>query len=127
MIFIFFWLSKILFLVFSFFAILEFPIQTKFSSQKKIKIIKNSKTKNISSFVFLKFCFPDKYIQGRKEFFTNVWCVFDLVVAVLTTISMLYAMSHLGREGEISQASLPLLVLRFIVQPCRVITLGNEF
>ena len=66
-------------------------------------------------------------LVGRKEFFSNIWCMFDLAVSLLTAISMLYALSHLGADGEISQASLPLLVVRFVVQPCRVVSLLRNY
>eukprot|EP00927_Polykrikos_kofoidii_P084225 TRINITY_DN8820_c0_g2_i1.p1 TRINITY_DN8820_c0_g2~~TRINITY_DN8820_c0_g2_i1.p1 ORF type:complete len:257 (-),score=34.16 TRINITY_DN8820_c0_g2_i1:96-866(-) len=60
-------------------------------------------------------------VVGVRDFLGNMWCVFDLVVAVLTAVSVGYGLKHLGRRGEICEADVPLLLLRFILQPARVL------
>merc|ERR1712048_1258460 len=60
-------------------------------------------------------------ILGVSTFFTSCWCVFDFVVALLTAISIGYGLKHLGSEGEIVEADVPLLLIRFILQPSRVL------
>jgi hypothetical protein len=65
-------------------------------------------------------------LLGTQAFLANSWCVFDAGVAGLSVVSMLYALTHLGSDGELAQASLPLLVLRFFLQPLRVCALVNQ-
>jgi hypothetical protein len=65
-------------------------------------------------------------LVGKTAFFDSPWCVFDLAVAGLSTVSMMYALTHLGRDGEIAQASLPFLVLRFMLQPMRFCVLIHQ-
>uniref|UniRef100_A0A7S1F7E8 Ion transport domain-containing protein n=1 Tax=Noctiluca scintillans TaxID=2966 RepID=A0A7S1F7E8_NOCSC len=59
-------------------------------------------------------------LKGR--FFRNCWNVFDFVVMLLTIISIGYGLKHIGRQGEVCEADVPLLVLRFALQPVRVLT-----
>merc|ERR1712232_792847 len=61
-------------------------------------------------------------ILGVRTFFASCWCVFDFVVALLTAISIGYGLKHLGSEGEIVEADVPLLLIRFVLQPSRVLT-----
>jgi len=63
---------------------------------------------------------------GRKAFLANLWCVFDMCVAALSILSMGYALVHIGKDGEVAQASLPFLVLRFLLQPMRFCALLNQ-
>jgi hypothetical protein len=65
-------------------------------------------------------------IVGKSAFFESAWCLFDLAVAGLSVLSMMYAVTHLGRQGEIAQASLPFLVLRFLLQPMRFCALLHQ-
>jgi hypothetical protein len=60
-------------------------------------------------------------VLGPRTFFSSCWCVFDFVVAVLTLVSIGYGLEHLGRQGEICEADVPLLLLRFVLQPARVL------
>lgn len=60
-------------------------------------------------------------VLGVRDFCANPWCVFDAIVAVLTVISTGYGLEHLGRQGEICEAQLPLLFLRFVLQPARLL------
>ncbi|CAK0900418.1 unnamed protein product, partial [Prorocentrum cordatum] len=59
-------------------------------------------------------------VVGIRDFFCNCWCVFDLLVAALTVVSVGYALEHVGRHGNIAEANVPLLMLRFVLQPARV-------
>ncbi|CAK9000659.1 unnamed protein product [Durusdinium trenchii] len=60
-------------------------------------------------------------VLGVRDFLANPWCVFDATVAVLTVVSTGYGLEHLGRQGEICEAQLPLLFLRFVLQPARLL------
>merc|ERR1712048_1214805 len=60
-------------------------------------------------------------VLGVRTFFCSCWCVFDFVVTVLTLVSIGYGLKHLGRKGEITEADVPLLMLRFVLQPARVL------
>lgn len=60
---------------------------------------------------------------GVREFFASAWCIFDLLLAVLTAISIGYGMHHLGRRGEVVEANVPLLMLRFVLQPVRAVVI----
>eukprot|EP00438_Fugacium_kawagutii_P020611 Skav206472 [mRNA] locus=scaffold1672:152904:166515:- [translate_table: standard] len=60
-------------------------------------------------------------VLGVRAFCANAWCVFDAIVAALTVVSTGYGLEHLGREGEICEAQLPLLFLRFVLQPARLL------
>lgn len=60
-------------------------------------------------------------VLGPRAFFASCWCICDLVVALLTAVSMVYGLQHLGRMGEVCEADVPLLLLRFILQPARVL------
>eukprot|EP00435_Cladocopium_sp_Y103_P045090 s956_g12.t2 len=60
-------------------------------------------------------------VLGVRDFCANPWCVFDAIVAVLTVVSTAYGLEHLGRQGEICEAQLPLLFLRFVLQPARLL------
>ncbi|CAE8711033.1 unnamed protein product [Polarella glacialis] len=60
-------------------------------------------------------------VLGVRTFFTSYWCLFDLLVTLLTVVSIGYGIDHLGRSGEICQAEVPLLTLRFVLQPARVL------
>jgi len=62
-------------------------------------------------------------VLGFRRYFTDCWCVFDCIVAVVTVISIGYGIEHIGRNGEISEADVPLLCLRFISQPARVVAI----
>eukprot|EP00929_Paragymnodinium_shiwhaense_P066256 TRINITY_DN33202_c0_g1_i4.p1 TRINITY_DN33202_c0_g1~~TRINITY_DN33202_c0_g1_i4.p1 ORF type:complete len:184 (+),score=8.78 TRINITY_DN33202_c0_g1_i4:366-917(+) len=62
-------------------------------------------------------------VMGVREFFTSLWCFFDFIVSLLTLISIVYGMKHLGRQGELCQADLPLLMLRFIAQVARTVAM----
>mmetsp|Transcript_34197 Transcript_34197/g.72813 ORF Transcript_34197/g.72813 Transcript_34197/m.72813 type:complete len:292 (+) Transcript_34197:349-1224(+) len=61
---------------------------------------------------------------GLRAFCTSLWCLFDLLVALLTVVSMGFGLRHLGRKGEVAEADVPLLLIRFILQPSRVVALG---
>eukprot|EP00929_Paragymnodinium_shiwhaense_P124037 TRINITY_DN9885_c0_g1_i1.p2 TRINITY_DN9885_c0_g1~~TRINITY_DN9885_c0_g1_i1.p2 ORF type:complete len:297 (-),score=47.39 TRINITY_DN9885_c0_g1_i1:358-1248(-) len=60
-------------------------------------------------------------VLGVRTFFKNACCVCDFVVAVLTAVSIGYGLEHLGAKGEICEADVPLLLLRFALQPSRVL------
>lgn len=60
-------------------------------------------------------------VLGLRAFFSSLWCIFDLAVALLTVVSVCYGLEHLGRKGEICEANVPLLMLRFVLQPARVL------
>ncbi|CAJ1397239.1 unnamed protein product [Effrenium voratum] len=60
-------------------------------------------------------------LLGARDFFANGWCVFDFIVALLAVISTCYGLEHLGRQGEICEAQLPLLFVRFVLQPARLL------
>lgn len=62
-------------------------------------------------------------VLGVRKFFSNGWCIFDFFVMLVTVVSMCYGIEHIGRNGEISEADVPLLCLRFISQPARVIAI----
>mmetsp|Transcript_16886 Transcript_16886/g.49387 ORF Transcript_16886/g.49387 Transcript_16886/m.49387 type:complete len:198 (+) Transcript_16886:166-759(+) len=61
------------------------------------------------------------WVCGVVEFFRSCWHILDVVVAVLAMISVGYGLSHLRQPGNIYHASLPLLMLRFVLQPARVL------
>mmetsp|Transcript_1447 Transcript_1447/g.3653 ORF Transcript_1447/g.3653 Transcript_1447/m.3653 type:complete len:273 (+) Transcript_1447:120-938(+) len=63
-------------------------------------------------------------VLGFLVFFSSCWCVFDFCVALLTAVSICYGLEHLGRHGEIAEANVPLLMLRFVLQPARVLALA---
>mmetsp|Transcript_96919 Transcript_96919/g.312935 ORF Transcript_96919/g.312935 Transcript_96919/m.312935 type:complete len:257 (+) Transcript_96919:80-850(+) len=60
-------------------------------------------------------------VLGLRAFFCSAWCIFDFVVALLTIVSICYGLEHLGLNGEICEANVPLLMLRFVLQPARVL------
>jgi len=60
-------------------------------------------------------------VLGPRDFFRNIWCVFDFCVMLLTVVSIGYGLVHLGKNGEICEADIPLLMLRFVLQPVRVL------
>lgn len=60
-------------------------------------------------------------VLGMKTFFSNGWCRFDFVVMLATVVSISYGLEHIGRQGEITEADVPLLSLRFVLQPARVL------
>eukprot|EP00927_Polykrikos_kofoidii_P084224 TRINITY_DN8820_c0_g1_i2.p1 TRINITY_DN8820_c0_g1~~TRINITY_DN8820_c0_g1_i2.p1 ORF type:complete len:249 (-),score=32.07 TRINITY_DN8820_c0_g1_i2:73-819(-) len=60
-------------------------------------------------------------VIGLRAFVGSCWCLFDLAVALLTAVSICYGLKHLGRRGEICEADVPLLLMRFILQPARVL------
>lgn len=60
-------------------------------------------------------------VIGVRTFLASWWCVCDLVVALLTAVSIVYGLMHLGRRGEVCEADVPLLLLRFVLQPTRVL------
>merc|ERR1712084_192860 len=60
-------------------------------------------------------------ILGVRTFFASCWCIFDFSVAVLTAISIGYGLKHIGSRGEIVEADVPLLLIRFVLQPSRVL------
>mmetsp|Transcript_72984 Transcript_72984/g.144636 ORF Transcript_72984/g.144636 Transcript_72984/m.144636 type:complete len:246 (+) Transcript_72984:57-794(+) len=64
-------------------------------------------------------------VLGLKTFLSNAWCIFDLAVALLTVISVCYGLEHLGRQGEICEANVPLLMVRFVLQPARVVATAS--
>lgn len=61
---------------------------------------------------------------GCRVFFSSCWCVFDFCVALLTIVSIAYGLEHLGRQGEICEANVPLLLSRFVLQPARVLAMA---
>lgn len=61
------------------------------------------------------------YVMGLREFFTNVWYVADFFVLMLAYISLIYAFNNI--QNDWTEAELPFLVLRFLLQPSRVIIL----
>lgn len=60
-------------------------------------------------------------VIGVAVFFRNIWLVFDFIVMVLTVISIGYGLKHIGQKGEICEADVPVLMLRFVLQPIRVL------
>lgn len=60
-------------------------------------------------------------VLGVKPFFRDTWCIFDFVVMLATVVSISYGLIHIGRKGEITEADVPLLCLRFVLQPARVL------
>lgn len=61
------------------------------------------------------------WVLGARTFFKDCSCVFDFGVMLLTVVSISYGLEHLGRKGEITEADVPLLCLRFVLQPARVL------
>lgn len=61
-------------------------------------------------------------LLGLKTFFGVLWHIFDFVVMVLTILSVLYALDHLSQGGETCEADMLLLMIRFLLQPVRVMT-----
>lgn len=64
--------------------------------------------------------FSTFWLAGRSEFLRDPWCIFDAVVVVLTLLhwSLTGVLSMLL---ELDSIDLPLLTLRFFLQPCRVV------
>eukprot|EP00929_Paragymnodinium_shiwhaense_P006625 TRINITY_DN11043_c0_g1_i2.p1 TRINITY_DN11043_c0_g1~~TRINITY_DN11043_c0_g1_i2.p1 ORF type:complete len:218 (-),score=34.97 TRINITY_DN11043_c0_g1_i2:306-959(-) len=60
-------------------------------------------------------------VLGWRSFLRSWWCRFDLVVAILTATSVVYGLLHFEEATSIDQAEIPLLLVRFIVQPVRVL------
>lgn len=61
------------------------------------------------------------WVLGFKPFFRNCWCIFDFMVMLATAVSIGWGLEHIGRKGEITEADVPLLCLRFVLQPARII------
>eukprot|EP00747_Dinoflagellata_sp_TGD_P209908 gnl/TRDRNA2_/TRDRNA2_83271_c0_seq2.p1 gnl/TRDRNA2_/TRDRNA2_83271_c0~~gnl/TRDRNA2_/TRDRNA2_83271_c0_seq2.p1 ORF type:complete len:112 (+),score=11.71 gnl/TRDRNA2_/TRDRNA2_83271_c0_seq2:68-403(+) len=59
---------------------------------------------------------------GIRVFFASTWNILDFVVALLTIVSIAYGLEHLGRKGEVCEADVPILMIRFVLQPVRVLT-----
>jgi len=60
------------------------------------------------------------WVLGVRDFFRSCWCIFDFVVMLITVLSITWGLIHIGRMGEIAEADVPLLCLRFVAQPLRV-------
>lgn len=64
------------------------------------------------------------WLMGRKAFFRDWWCVYDAVVVVLTLVTwFLLGVRQVLLEADVlKQVDLPLLALRFLMQPCRLLS-----
>lgn len=62
------------------------------------------------------------WLAGRHAFLRDCWCIFDTSVVLLTLADWCL---HLVRwallAGEMLEMDLPMLALRFVLQPCRVL------
>lgn len=67
------------------------------------------------------------WLMGRQEFLEDCWCLFDASVMALTLLSWsLLALRWAAPLGEgVLQFDLPLLALRFVLQPCRVLATAS--
>lgn len=67
------------------------------------------------------------WLAGREEFFRDCWSVFDAAVVALTLLSWgLLALQNAVLLGEgVLKLDLPLLTLRFVLQPCRVLAAAS--
>jgi len=61
------------------------------------------------------------YVLGPRLFFHSPWCLFDFLVSLLTTVSIAYGVQALTMRDWPEGASLPLLLVRFALQPTRVL------
>jgi len=63
-------------------------------------------------------------VVGFDAFFRNKWCVFDMVLSVLTVLSWLFIVtkSNAWIEHLEGYLEMPLLAIRFALQPLRVIS-----
>mmetsp|Transcript_65825 Transcript_65825/g.140837 ORF Transcript_65825/g.140837 Transcript_65825/m.140837 type:complete len:225 (-) Transcript_65825:271-945(-) len=65
------------------------------------------------------------FLLGIRGFVRSKWCIFDLVVALLTLVSIAYGVvntvSTNPGQQPIVQAEMPLLMVRFVLQPLRVL------
>jgi len=63
------------------------------------------------------------WLSGRRAFVRDCWCIFDAGVAALTLLDWVLQLARwaLLAEGLLA-ADLPLLALRFVLQPCRMLT-----
>merc|ERR1712046_473122 len=58
-------------------------------------------------------------VLGPRSFFRDCGCRFDFTVMLATVVSISYGLVHIA-QGEITQADVPLLCLRFVLQPARM-------
>jgi len=67
-------------------------------------------------------------IRGTSSFCRDWWCIFDSVVIVLTvlawTLTLMRRLSGVAEEA-VEDTDLPLLALRFLLQPCRVVVTAS--
>lgn len=55
------------------------------------------------------------------DFFRNLWCLFDFAVMLLFIVSTIYAFQNIRSEENITEANIALLMVRFVLQPVRVL------
>lgn len=67
------------------------------------------------------------WLTGPREFFRDAWCVFDIGVVALTMMSwvLLFTRSAVISSETFLQLDMPLLILRFILQPCRMLATAS--
>lgn len=62
------------------------------------------------------------WLTGRAAFLRDSWCIFDATVVVLTLLDWLFRVLRWALlEEEVLRVDLPLLAMRFVLQPCRVL------
>jgi len=67
-------------------------------------------------------------LLGVRNFFRDWWLCFDFVVMLLTVVSTGYALEHVGHRDRVRDAYFPLLMLRFVLQPVRVLAvIGSTY
>eukprot|EP00933_Yihiella_yeosuensis_P032014 TRINITY_DN25600_c0_g1_i1.p1 TRINITY_DN25600_c0_g1~~TRINITY_DN25600_c0_g1_i1.p1 ORF type:complete len:278 (+),score=22.52 TRINITY_DN25600_c0_g1_i1:106-939(+) len=67
--------------------------------------------------------FTSLWLKGRKAFLQDWLCIFDALVATLTLVSWaLLAMRKILLAENMIEVDLPILVLRFLLQPFRMIS-----
>lgn len=67
------------------------------------------------------------WLLGLREFLNNAWCIFDASVVALTLLTWLLIIAQrtaLLRQGAL-ELDLPLLALRFVLQPCRFLATAS--
>jgi len=67
------------------------------------------------------------WLTGWKDFIRDCWCIFDATVMALTLLTWcLLALRRALLVGEsVLKLDLPLLALRFFLQPCRVLAMAS--
>lgn len=67
-------------------------------------------------------------VRGFSCFVRDWWCIFDTLVLALTvgawTLTLMRRLS-VAQEEAVEESDLPLLALRFLLQPCRVVVTAS--